>query len=530
MQIDVHEWPLPAEELQAEAVVFELDCPVSFSMWRTATFHLLVDLCSLSVEPRNPYIQLSEYVALHPYFVRHPRSRVSLGSDAKPFAVTHYGKMSIPTTRERVCINNGLTFYGFDSRACVSVSEALGAFALGAFDVRRYCTYELQSGPYQELQKYVGTTSHTSNEVLANQADCHRDLSIHEYIAFGHLRSGGLLQWLNILRDLRGRSLSFRRHEVHFLLAQTVSQVGPLGNTEWEWHRELQQASFCNALLEELESLIRDVEANWLEGVTMDTISLLLRRLLMASPNRGVFLKALGLLRTVRGKLFSWIEELSTKLMETPGDEEFRGYLRDTAAICRSTFDVDPSMIRRLLHSSEDIKVLLSSAILVHDHTPSNVSCLPAYSRLLLDRDRRLSLALSSIISGIIQLESNDQGIDLAIGWVWPEYRPGSKWTPLQNPNSRWFSCRTASTIGQISQVVHYNILDGSLLVNGKSLGRLPNEVLQHPLYNQIFGEVRLVTNVTQGTELFCSMCSRSYQVISQGWITRQGVRFLITR
>jgi hypothetical protein len=500
MQINIHEWPLPAEKLQAEAVVFELDCPVSFNMWRTATFHLLLDLCSPSVEPKYPYIQLSQYVALHPYLVQHPRSRITLGSDTKPFVLTHYNNTSIPTTQERVCVNNGLQFYGFDSHASVPVSEALGPF-----DVGWYCTYVLQSRQYQNLQKYIDTTSHTSNEILANQADCHRDLSIHEYIAFGHLRSGGLLQWLNILRELRGRSLSFRRDEVHFLLAQAVSQVGPLDNTEWTWHQELQRASFCHALLGELESLVRDVEANWLEAVTMDTISFLLRRLLSSGPDRAVSLKVLGLLRTVRGKVFSWIEELSTKLTETPGDEEFRGYLRDAAAICRSTFDVDPPMIKRLLHSAEDMKVLLSSAILIHDHTPSNVSCLRAYSRLLLDRDRRLSLALSSVVSDVIQADSSRQGIDLAISWVWPEYRPGSKWTPLLNPDSHWFSCRTASTTGQVSQVVHYNLLDGSLFVNGKSLGRLPHEILRHPLYKLIFGNVRLViTDVTQvQTELF---------------------------
>ena len=487
MRITVHEWPLPAGQLQAEAVVFELDCPVSFNMWRTATSHLLVDLCSPSVEPQDPYIQLIGYAALQPYLVQHPRSRISLGSDTKPFTVTHYSNTSIPTTQGRVCVDNGLSFYGFDSHACVPVSKAL----LGPFDIRRYCAYELQSGPYQNLQKYVDTTSHMSNEVLANQADCHRDLSIHEYIAFGHLRSGGLLQWLNILRELRGRSLSFRRHEVHFLLAQAVSQVGPLDNTEWKWHQELQEPSFCYALLGELESLVRNVEANWLEGVTMDTISFLLRRLLASSSDQGVSLKALELLRTVRGKVFSWVEELSAKLTESPGDEEFRGYLRDAAAICRSTFDVEPPMIRKLLHSAEDIKVLLSSALLIHDHTPSNVSCVPAYSRLLLDRDRRLSLTLESVVSDVVQADSSDRGINLAVGWVWPEYRPGSKWTPLQNPNSRWFSCTTAPTTGQSSQLVQFNLLDGSLLVNGKPLGRLPSEILRHPLYNLIFGEVR---------------------------------------
>ena len=488
MEITIHEWPLPAEQLPAEVVVFELNCPVSFNMWRTATFHLLVDLCSPFVGPKNPYIQLSGFAALQPYYVQHPRSRFFLGSNTKPIGVTHYRKVRVfPATLEQVCVNNGLAFRSFDTHACLPISEALGNI-----DIRRYCTYELESGPYQGLQRYVGATSHTSNEVLANQADCHRDLSIHEYMAFGHLRSGGLLQWLNILRELRGRSLSFRRHEVHFLLAQAVSQVGPLDNTEWKWHQELQQPSFCYALLGELESLVRDVEANWLEGVTMDTISFLLRRLLTSSPDEAVSGRALGLLRTVRGKVFSWVEELSAKLTKTPGDEEFRGYLRDAAAICRSTFDVGPFMTRKLLHSAEDIKVLLSSAILINDHTPSKVSHLPAYSQLLLDRDRRLSLALEGVLSDFIQADSSDQGIDFAVGWVWPEYRPGSKWTPLQDTNSRWFSCRTSRTNGQSSQVVYLNLLDGSLLVSGKPLGRLPNEILRHPLYNLIFGEVRL--------------------------------------
>ncbi|KAH0834163.1 hypothetical protein J3R83DRAFT_11469 [Lanmaoa asiatica] len=199
--------------------------------------------------------------------------------------------------------------------------------------------------------------------------------------------------------------------------------------------------------------------------------------------------EVLGLLRTVRGKVFSWVQELSTRLAETPGDEELRGFLRDAAAVCRSMFDVDPAIIRKLLHSAEDIEVLLSSAVLIHDHTPSDVSRLPAYSQLLLDRDRRLSLALESVVRSVIQADSSDEGIDLAVGRVWPHYRPGSKWTPLQSPNSRWFSCTTAPMADQCSQVVHFNVLDGSLLVNGKPLGRLPNEIQRHPLYNLIFGD-----------------------------------------
>ncbi|KAG9310891.1 hypothetical protein JVU11DRAFT_8749 [Chiua virens] len=306
LQIPLHEWPLPTEKLYAEAVVFELDCPVSFNMWRTATFHLLVDLCSPTLKPKDPYIKLTQYDALRPYFVQHPRSRITLGSDTKPFTVSHYNRVSLPTTEKRVCVNNGLKFSGFDTHSRTPVSEALGRV-----NVTRYCTYELPSGPYRSLQKFVVTPCHVSNEVMANQLDCHKELSIHEYLAFGHLRSGGSLQWLNILRELRGRSLTFRRYEVHALIAQAASQAGPLASEEWMWHQEIRQPSFCYALIEELESLFKDVKANWLEGVTMDTISFLLGRILVSNPDQAVSQKAIELLCAVRHKTFSWVMDLS---------------------------------------------------------------------------------------------------------------------------------------------------------------------------------------------------------------------------
>ena len=525
MMIFVHEWPLPAEPFQAEVVVFELDCPVSFNMWRTATFHLLVDLCLPPRSPYTPKVTLCKYSPLRPYLVSHARSRFTLASNMEPFSVSN-PTVSLPATRESVCVANGLEFYSFDCRA-----RNLTSKSLGHTNIKKHYRYQIQRGPYRNLQKYVEGTSHTSNEVIANQADCHADLSLHEFLAFGHLRSGGVLQWFNILRELRGRSLSFRRYEVHFLLAQAVSQVGPLIDTGLSWHQELQQPAFCYALLEELESLLRDVEANWQEAVTMDTVSLLLRRLLAAGPDEAVSLKTLGLIRAVRSKVFAWVKELSAKLTRTPEDEEFRGYLRDCAAVCRSTFNVQSHLVHSLLNSAEDVEVLLTSAILIHDHMPNNVSDLSTYSRLLLDRDRRLSLALEDFLSDLLQADCSDEGIDLAIGRVWHNYRPGSEWGQLQSPNSRWFECTTTPTAKQLSQVVDFNLLDGALLVDGKPHGRFPSRILRHPLYKLIFGEVRFaMPKLTQVTDCFCSKYSMLSLVISRAWITRPGVRFSIIR
>ena len=485
MEIGVYEWPLPDDDLRAAVIVFELQCPLTFNMWRSATFHFLVGLCSQRPRGKRTYL-LGAYPGLRPYFVEHPRSHITLALTSRP--LEHKG-LVIPAMEKQICISNSLNFFGFDTKANVPVADAFGDI-----NTKQFCTFELQKGPYCNLQQYIDWTVHTSNDVLASQADCNKDISIHEFVAFGHLRSGGSLQWFNILRELRDQSLSFCRFEVHLLVAQASMQVGPLASGELEWHKELRHDTFGHALVDELETLVVNVGVNWLEGVTMNTVTLLLGRLLASNPDLSV--KVLTLLRAVHMKVFSWVQELLDKLMRTPGDKELHGLLRDTAAICRSTFDIDPTMVEQLLHSAEDIEILLSCAILIHDNTPSKVSSLPPYSQLLLDRDRRLSLALESVVGAVIEADPSDEGIDLAVRRVWPDYRPGSEWRPLPHANSNWFLCTTASTTSQSSQVVHFNLLAGSLLVDGKPLGRLPKAIVQHPLYNLIFGEVGIVHDV----------------------------------
>ncbi|KAF8833031.1 hypothetical protein BDN67DRAFT_917740, partial [Paxillus ammoniavirescens] len=230
-------------------------------MWRSATFHLLVDLSSPSQQPHSPYILLGDYPALQPYHEQHPRPRITLASDTKPFIRTHYREVSIPTTNDLVCLDNGLNFYGWDPLSSTKISEP---FRMS--DNSDLCTYQLPAGAYGNLQGYLKSTSHTSNEVIANQEDCHKDLSIHEFIAFGQLRSGSSLQWSNILREFRARTLTFRCNEVHLLLAQAAGQVGHLsGAGEWSWHGDLAEPHFCDALLGEIADLTLSVEANWLE-------------------------------------------------------------------------------------------------------------------------------------------------------------------------------------------------------------------------------------------------------------------------
>jgi len=128
------------------------------------------------------------------------------------------------------------------------------------------------SSPFRHLHHFVSNTKHTPNDIIASQADCPREITLHEFLAFSGLRSGPRLQWLNIARELASPYLSFRLGEVHTLVTQAAWQLGPLSDGVREWHIDLSICSFGKVLLRELESLLEKIENNWLEEVTVRTI------------------------------------------------------------------------------------------------------------------------------------------------------------------------------------------------------------------------------------------------------------------
>jgi len=527
MKISLHEWPLPTDPQHVARVVFELDCPVSFNMWRSVIFNLLVDVCSQSPKPVTPYIVLQDYSGLHGRYVNHSRSRITLASDTKPFTQSHYSTTFIPSEESEVCVNNGLTFYGFDKNASI---RACAAF--NACDISSRCAYQLPAGPYQNLQQYLKDTTHTSNEVLCNQANCHKDLSIHEFIAFGHLRSGSSLQWLNMLREVRANTLRFRRDEIHFLLAQASCQVGPVSQaSKLEWHNELSRHSFQRSFLRELDVLVTSVSGNWLEAMTMATAALLVSRMLATDVkprNTTTDAQALDLLHKIREETFSWVLELSRKLEDAneAERENLRGQLRVVAAICRSTFEVGLIDARQLLRAPRSFQILLSCAIIINNNTPAKLDALSTTSQLLISRDRRLAWKLEQIVSSFI--EEGNYGIDSAVKHVLDAYREGEKWKRAGlSEGCSWFTSNTSASGGQQSQEITLNILNGTLLVNGRPLRRLPLTIQRDPLFTSIFGGVSDSSNLVCQVLTLNSRFLWSFPEIWQEWSMLRMVSFL---
>ena len=225
--------------------------------------------------------------------------------------------------------------------------------------------------------------------------------------------------------------------------------------------------------------------------------ALICSRLLVSAADPDVCGWTCALLREARNVTYRWIGEVAVRLDSTQ-DEESRAGLRHRlcmlAATCFSTFDAPLEHIPAILAGEEDFSVAMQCAAVVHDNTPSSLSDDNSlYLTRMLSRHRQLLHNLESIFSQPFQcvvgkarlLHSN--AYDHALARLWLSYHPGnlSSWHALPRPNSRWISCVT-----ERGQEVHYDLLTGELLISGKRLGRLPQEIVEHPIYAGIFGTV----------------------------------------
>lgn len=189
--------------------------------------------------------------------------------------------------------------------------------------------------------------------------------------------------------------------------------------------------------------------------------------------------------------------ELGLKLNYTQ-DETSRAGLRRRlfmlATTCFSTFDACPEHIHAILATEEDFSIAMQCAVIVHDHTPPSLSDDNSlYLARMFGRHRRLLHYLEPILGQSLLGDAGHVKLlragayDHALAKLWLGYhrRTFSQWRVLQRSDSRWICC-----IVEGGHEVHFDLLTGLLLIDGKRLGRLPQEIVEHPTYARILGTV----------------------------------------
>ncbi|KAL2068505.1 hypothetical protein VTL71DRAFT_14842 [Oculimacula yallundae] len=490
LEISVHEWPLPYKDLEAKSAVFELIIPVSIAEWRDATFSLLEDVFSPCTEagPCNTKVyQLREYVGLIKYGHGKVR-RLQLASETKSFLVAHYRNKKISQAEEKgICVNNGLHYSLYDTTLQRHTCELLGRV-----EIRRLCTFQLPPGPHATLQYALDNTTHTSNEALSKQDDCPKDFNLHEYYVFATLRSGHRLQWRNIAREVTARILNFGHYDTYMLVAQAIWHAGPSRATEIlrDSHIDLEEEEFGASLMSSCEEVLETVEGSWQGATALRTLVILATRLISLTPYDAVRQRCYQFLSKARLTSLQWSRELGSLHHDEQDVEEVKHLsLRtlEVALICHSTFDVDEIYHRVLLRSEDNIAAVTECCIFIHDRCPARTDGLDTSMRLLLrDFERTAHLMEGELRSRIL---GNRTAIDRTVKRIWAGYREGSPWTHLPKPNERWLTTQTCANANSLSNHVHYNLLDGSLLINGSPLTRLPQSYELHTTYTRIFGE-----------------------------------------
>jgi hypothetical protein len=508
MTIDAHEWPLPSDNSEANAIVFELDCPDVIRIWRDLTFYVLVNVLSPTsseVATENKKYYLHSYDGLRPYYTS-KAPRLEPASTAKPIVASHYRSVKVSVaTESNVLFSHALRYDVYDTETDV-VADAF----LGRCNIRESCSQKLPHGPYQCLQYSVSDTIHFPNQVIADQSTCPAELSIHEFLAFGHVRAGHRLQWQNVAVSIVDGNLNLNQDATRILLTQAAWEAGPsftdLGNVFREAHAVLEDSSFCHDILKSLRNAITATEENWQGTTSIQSFIALALRILSLSPHLKVREQCLSLLAVARDVTVCWLRKLADKLESCDKDdlrESWTNSALEIALTCSSTFDMDLTDTVQVLQTGDNLAVFTECAITMHDLCPASTVDLPSTIQEALLRFSRLTHTLENTLHSI--LITDPRGLNHSVARLWTSYQPGTPWRSVESEKREWLVTESANG----PACVHYNLLTGSLLVNGAPLSRLPRPYEIHDSYQRLFGAVSKPSSSVE-PDAYCTTRKRS--------------------
>ncbi|EER36939.1 conserved hypothetical protein [Histoplasma capsulatum H143] len=499
LTINIHEWPLPKNVLQARSTVFELKVPPFFGRWRDITIFVLLDVLkteySSKSNPRSHH-PLRTYAGLRSFFSPFSATqRVCLLSENKPHIVTHRRgkKISVATERE-VCPDNGMHYRYFDN--------TLGLFVAGISVGEKASESFMYTLPEQSLslQKFLHRpftrpNGLPPNTVIANQSNCPAHMSLDEYKALCTIPLGCRIQWQNILLQLSTSSIDFKKIETGLVVLQSIYQAGPscYRNVLRDGHEIVDDDTFANVLLASLFDALRRVRGSWESSWALSTFTSLARRLLTLTSTQQVKEQCLAYLASIRVTTVDWLKSLKDYAHRTANNShrvDLTSKAVEIALIYTDSCNVDQGYLDNLFSEPKTVSDFIQCSIVIQQG--SNHLSKASDPAIALLCQRRLCLSYRCYPSLTKQIVADRWPLDDAIMKSWPAYRPGDAWQVASEELDYWLLSKTAPEGNTHSLPIHFNLLTGELLVNGHPLSRLPAKYEQHPTYHTLFGKSAL--------------------------------------
>ncbi|OJJ65727.1 hypothetical protein ASPBRDRAFT_79658 [Aspergillus brasiliensis CBS 101740] len=466
--IDVHEWPLSPNPLEAESKVFELKLPRPFSFWRDLTAFILLDVLGITYvskeTPRAEY-RPGTYSGLSMFFTTVVDSpRIGLLSQVKPHQGTQRRKNHIINISESdVCLANGLHFKYFDNARRCFTDDLVQTHAMATA-----CTYKLPPSS-SSLQPFLFRPAEapdgpSPNTVIASQHTCPEEMSLGEYKALCSMPLGFHIQWQNILRQLAAPSVVFNNVETCLFTLQIMHQAGP--------------PSLMDPILREGHH-------------ELSVLIALTQKVLACSPSVQIQEECIAQLDGLRKISFNWVMAVGDKTGATDSNDHRNNLIASAAYLalmCVGTFDCENSHLERMLRNDLHASIFIQCSMIIHDRKGLLNRVSSCLLPILYYRWQNIAFQGHRILANNT-VHGRTTALDRAIQRTWAAYRPGSPWTAASSGTQCCLHAQMMGELGGTSGVVVYvNLLTGQLLINGRPLAPLPSEFERHKTYRSLFG------------------------------------------
>lgn len=482
MMIEVLEHPLPKFEPALKAVIFELMCPDGFAAYRDATWLILSSFAFPRKTPGTDTPLIDEAPLLRAYpgledYANDVISRVTLASSTKSHLESHYAKSGFPVTFRGICRSFGLKLEYYD----IATEVFIGTHEEPSF-AHLFPMKLPANSPYMSFEE-VNDNWPTSNRVLATQTRCPADVNVHEYMAWQSLLSGTYSRWPSLLRELGSTNLSFSTDSTWAAVSRLILQAGPADSDDTlrDTHSILHDVVFCRQLLEQIDYRLEAIRRNWREPVQLDILISLLLKIRTCAPSTEIRTTCMTLLSKSRNITQAWCAGLCSVENEHESDPSV--FVVWAAVLRKRTFY--PSMELPYIPSQLLVDFIVASVTL-QNSLAGNFNILPYNLRNAVLRDLRSMYSIRALIEDAMYTE---KPLLESLRAFWP-VPPDCEDRPIHLyhlPHPCWV-LMTLSTSDKSEHHIHYNYVEGTLLIDGHPLGVLPSEYRRWPIVQELFG------------------------------------------
>ncbi|CAM4959090.1 unnamed protein product [Rotaria socialis] len=492
IQVKIYECPMPLARESALAVIFELQMPIEIRCYRDIVWQFI------NRSKPQPENRMHEWLTVSPHgnklksFYTGPNDcKVRLVSSTKSITQTHY---STPPS----IVSTPAQDFLFENSLQVQISPIK---SITFEDECRVLTPQLDHPDYKQLQFTVGTTKFVQNHVIAQLPSYSSRLKPSQLIEFGSFRSGHHLQWWNLLTILEMDSLSFAEESVAILIIHSILQSGPwISNlrtspNSWcpESHRQLLEDHFVDELLSRFDRHLNDCALNWQNELVLVVITMITMRVLTICNSTRED-KVVNLAMKCRKTGEKWIDLISICIQNVSPSafdeiENLRLKMVNVGISCILTFSTYPDRIRFLLSSNEHVVSLLKAATTVHDNIilSKNQSHMSIFMRNIMRFGERTLVMIQPTVAAFLQ-KTMYQSLNKFTTIYWAiAKRKGSmngQWKKRTNAQyDGWYDCQYQS------RCISINCIRGTFLIDGMTIGFLPEQIIFNELFVRVFGD-----------------------------------------